>query len=136
MIATIAAYKEAIMASSGDKLRSAPAVSTAGQASSISHAPPSDAVSVDLSVSHDVFSAVDNYFNMGSSGRFDAFHSLNRADKEQFIKIVAELARSGYMGYEELVVNKKVERHEISTQIGDHRLENARLYDRPKPPAS
>ena len=136
MIATIAAYKEAIMASSGDKLRSAPAVSTAGQASSISHAPPSDAVSVDLSVSHDVFSAVDNYFNMGSSGRFDAFHSLNRADKEQFIKIVAELARSGYMGYEELVVNKKVERHEISTQIGDHRLENARVYDRPKTPTS
>ncbi len=92
------------------------------------------AVSVDLSVSHDVFTAVDNFYNLGRSGRFDSFHSLSPEDKEQFVKIVAELAKSGYVGFEELVVNKKVERHDISSQIGDQRLRSARVYDNSKEP--
>lgn len=91
---------------------------------------------VELSVSKDVFSAVDNFFNLGNSGRFDAFHNLSREDKEQFVKIVAELAKSGYMGYEELIVNKKVEKHEMANQIGDDRLHGAKLYDRSKNPRS
>jgi hypothetical protein len=47
---------------------------------------------------------------------------------------VAELAKAGYIGYEKLVVNKKVERHEILTQIGDRRLHDARVYDGSKYP--
>jgi len=86
-------------------------------------------VSVDFSVSHDVFSAVDDFFNLGKTGRFDTFHALSPDDKEQFVKIVAELAKSGYVGFEELIVNKKVERHEITSQIGDQRLRLARVYD-------
>lgn len=92
-----------------------------------------DAVSVELSVSPDVFSAVDDFFNLGKSGRFDAFHGLSPADKEQFVKIVAELAKSGYVGYEELIVNKKVERHEVTTQIADRRAQHAKVYDNSKP---
>lgn len=91
-----------------------------------------NAVSVDFSVSHDVFSAVDDFFNLGKSGRFNSFHSLSPEDKEQFVKIVAELAKSGYVGFEELLVNKKVERHEITSQIGDQRLRLARVYDSSK----
>lgn len=89
-------------------------------------------VSVDFSVSHDVFSAVDDFFNLGKSGRFNSFHSLSPEDKEQFVTIVAELAKSGYVGFEELLVNKKVERHEITSQIGDQRLRLARVYDSSK----
>ena len=94
---------------------------------------PEDAVSVELSVSRDVFSAVDDFFNLGKSGRFDAFHALEPKNKEQFVKIVAELAKSGYVGYEELIVNKKVERHEVTTQIADRRSQLAKVYDNSKP---
>jgi hypothetical protein len=132
MISTISAYKEIIPASSvvtpGQQLRAA-----AGRvASSGKSAAPADAL--ERSVSHDVFTAVDSYFNMGKSGRFDAFHALSPEDKEQFVKIVAELAKSGYMGYEELIVNKKVEKHDVLNQMGDDRLHDAKVYDRPKIP--
>ncbi|OGR29848.1 MAG: hypothetical protein A2X79_03855 [Desulfuromonadaceae bacterium GWB2_53_15] len=91
-----------------------------------------DALSVEFSVSRDVFTAVDDFFNLGKSGRFDAFHALPPEDKEQFVQIVAELAKSGYVGYEELIVNKKVERHEVASQIGNRRVRNARVYDNSK----
>jgi hypothetical protein len=134
MITTLLAYKEMILASAtGKKMNSLPGdLPSAAPAATTTADKGLDAVSVELSASHDVFSAVDNYFNLGRSGRFDAFHKLSPHDKEQFVKIVAELAKSGYMGYEELVVNKKVERHEVLMQIGDERLKNARLYDENK----
>jgi hypothetical protein len=88
-----------------------------------------DAASVNLSASTDVFSAVDSFFNLGKSNRFDDFHKLSPEDKEQFIMIVAELAKSHYMGYEEYVINNKVERHDVETQISDERLHNARAYN-------
>ena len=91
-----------------------------------------DALSVEFSVSRDMFTAVDDFFNLGKSGRFDAFHALSPEDKEQFVKIVAELAKSGYVGYEELIVNKKVERHEVASQIGNRRVRHARVYDNSK----
>ena len=91
-----------------------------------------NAASVELSASHDVFSAVDNFYNLGRSGRFDAFHKLSPEDKEQFVKMVAELAKSDYVGYQEFIVNHKVERHEVVSQIGDERLRNARVFDRGK----
>lgn len=142
MITTLSAYKEMIMASSGQKPTVPPGVKQAVTGGSAGVAAEqggaasegTDAVSVELSASHEVFTAVDNFFNLGRTGRFDAFHALSPADKEQFVKIVAELAKSGYMGYEELVVNKKVERHDVSSQIGDRRLDDARVYDRNRDP--
>jgi hypothetical protein len=91
-----------------------------------------DAVSVDISASSDVFGAVDSYFNLGNSGRFEDYHKLSAEDKQQFMKIVSALASAGYMGYEELVVNNKVERHEILNQVGDQRLHKAWVYDESK----
>lgn len=93
---------------------------------------PPEADPVEISVSREVFTAVDSFFNLGKSGRFDDFHNLSREEKEQFVKIVAELAKTGYMGYEELTVNKKVERHDVLNQIGDQRLRSAELYDESK----
>jgi hypothetical protein len=142
MITTLSAYKEMLLAPSGRKAQpqsGGDQAVTDGSAGAAAEQPGrvqenSDAVSVELSASHDVFTAVDNFFNLGRTGRFDAFHALSPDDKEQFVKIVAELAKSGYMGYEELVVDKKVERHEVLSQIGDRRLDNARVYDRNKFP--
>lgn len=44
---------------------------------------------------------------------------------DKFIKIFPELAKTGYIWYEELIVNNKIEKHEIVNHIGDNRLKNA-----------
>ena len=91
-----------------------------------------DAFSVDLSGSSDVFAAVDSFFNLGKSDRFGDFHKLSSGDQEEFVKIVAALAKTGYAGYEELIVNNKIERHDIMNKMGDSRLLQARVYDESK----
>lgn len=143
MVTTISAYKEIIPATptakSGQLVGKGAGINPSGKVDSnvivelagkILNQESSD--NVDLSVSHDVFSAVDDFYNMGRSGRFDAFHKLSPDDKEQFVRIVAELAKSGYMGFEELVVKNKVERHDVANQMGDDRLRGARVYDASK----
>jgi hypothetical protein len=129
MISALTAYKDMIQSSAAGKtlaqLRKDQANAVGG-----ANAPAADAV--DLSVSSEVFSAVDSYLNLNKQGRFDSFHKLSPQDKEQFVKIVAALAQAGYVGYEELVVNKKVEKHDATTQIGDERLHGAKVYQPPK----
>ncbi len=93
--------------------------------------PADDATSVELSASHDVFGAVSSFFNQGDPGHLSAAAKLSPSEKKQFNQIVAELLKSGYTGYEELVVNNKVEHHDIDMQMGDDRLHHARLYKKP-----
>ena len=94
--------------------------------------PGGDAVSVDLSASHDVFAAVDKFFDLNSPGKLETFNSLSPDEKGQALKMVAELGKRGYVGYETLLVdNQKVERHDIIMEIGDDRLRNARVYHGP-----
>ena len=88
-----------------------------------------DAVSVDLSVSRDVFSAVDSFFNLGKSGQLGATKGLSAAERGEVFKMVGELLKSGYVGYENLIVGRKVERHDVTMQIGDRRLRHARVYE-------
>lgn len=138
MIQALTAYK-AIMEASGiekparkeDKAASGVDALSAllGNDAGVVDAPSTGPESVNISASQDVFSAVDSFFNLGSSKRFDDFHNLSPEDKESFVKIVAELAKAGYMGYEELRVDNKVERHEIAHQMGDERLRGAKVYD-------
>ena len=90
---------------------------------------------VNISGSQDVFTAVESFFNQGKSNRFEDFHNLSREDKETFVKVVAELAKSGYMGYEELIVDNKIERHDLTTQIADDRIRGAKAYDSAKDPS-
>ena len=127
MVSALAAYKAMILGSTTDTGSATPSPRRDGGADATAHAD-----RVNLSTSQDVFTAVDNFFNLGASNRFDAFHKLSPDDKEQFVQIVADLAKSGYMGYEELVVNKKVERHDQENKIGDERIRGARVYDRAK----
>lgn len=86
---------------------------------------------VDISASKDVFTAVESFFNLGKKNRFEDFHNLSPSDKEQFVMIVAELAKSGHVGYEELIVNNKIERHEVTDKIADERVRGAKVYDKP-----
>lgn len=137
MIRALSAYKAIMEASAIDKpaRREEKITSGTGTLAALSNngteasAAATDHDFVNISTSQDVFSAVDDFFNLGSSNRFDGFHNLSREDKESFVKIVAELAKAGYMGYEELKVNNKLERHEIAHQIGDQRLRGAKVYD-------
>jgi len=143
MITTLSTYGEVVSPSSGEssqpQLRGKQNIASgatdavpaeAKVAGQVMDSKTVDAASVELSASHDVFSAVDNFYNLGRSGRFDAFHKLSPEDKEQFVKMVAELSKSGYLGYQEFIVNHKVERHEVVSQIGDERLRNAHVFDR------
>jgi hypothetical protein len=79
--------------------------------------------------SSDVFGAVDSFFNLGNSGRLNSYYNLSDKDKESFVKIVSELMKQGYVGYEILEIDGQPEKHSIESQIGDERVKNAKLYD-------
>jgi hypothetical protein len=134
MIAALASYQDTLIMTAGNNtgqtaMNATKAASGAGTAEDPAGEVATDAVSVDLSSPQNVFTAVDSFFNLGKSNRFDDFNKLSPQDKEQFVSIVAELAKSGHVGYEELIVNNKVERHDMETRIGDRRLYNAGVYD-------
>lgn len=130
--------KTSAMATTGDTysklfLEAASPARTAAKATSTRPGSvPKDAVSVDLSAPHDVFAAVDNFFDLNKSGKQEMFDSLSPEEKGQALKMVAELTKTGYVGYETLQVNNKIERHDIIMQIGDDRLRNARVYHDPR----
>lgn len=134
MISALSAYKAMILDSVNgkDPAKEKRAVAADSVPVGAEENAAADADLVNISTSQDVFSAVDSFFNLGASNRFDAFHKLSPQDKEQFVQIVADLAKAGYMGYEELVVNNKVERHDLENKIGDQRIRGARVYDSAK----
>ena len=84
-----------------------------------------------LSAHPDVFSAVESFFDLNRSGRFDQVQALPAEERRQFYKIVGTLLMNGYIGYETLVVDHKIERHDVTLQIGDRRLRHARIYRGP-----
>ncbi|GFO64605.1 hypothetical protein M1B72_16005 [Geomonas paludis] len=131
MISALSAYRAMILESAKgkDAVKEKSPVAAASMPAGSEESSAADADLVNISTSQDVFSAVDSFFNLGASNRFDAFHKLSPQDKEQFVQIVADLAKAGYMGYEELVVNNKVERHDLENKIGDQRIRGARVYD-------
>jgi len=77
----------------------------------------------------DLFGAVDNFFNLGKSDRLNSYYNLSDKDKESFLKVVSELMKQGYVGYEILEIDGQPEKHSIESQIGDSRTSNAKLYD-------
>ncbi|QXE87660.1 hypothetical protein KP003_04460 [Geomonas nitrogeniifigens] len=134
MISALSAYKAMILESAGAKspAKEKESAAAGSMPDGAEENRAAEADLVNISTSQDVFSAVDSFFNLGKSNRFDAFHKLSPQDKEQFVQIVADLAKAGYMGYEELVVNNKVERHDLENKIGDQRIRGAKVYDNAK----
>jgi len=78
-----------------------------------------------------VIDAVDDIFNLGQRRSGAEEKKLTREEQNQVFKIVGELLKSGYVGYEWLRVGNKIERHDVEMQIGDSRLRNARPYREP-----
>lgn len=83
-------------------------------------------VTVNLSVSGGVMDAVDDIFNLGQRSSNTREKKLTKEEQDQVFKIVGELLKSGYVGYEMLRVGTRIERHDVDMQIGDSRLRNAR----------
>jgi hypothetical protein len=122
MITKLSSYTAMIDASLSTTKKNA--ASSAAAASGLA---PAD--SVDISASSDVFGAVDSFFDLGKSNRFEDFHKLSPADQEKFIQIVATLSKSGYAGYQELKVGGQIERHDVLDEVVDERVRGARVYD-------
>lgn len=83
--------------------------------------------SIEISNTSKVFDKLDKFLNLGRDNRID-LTDLNDKEKEEFMKMLAELIKRGIVGYEILEVNGKPEKHYIVNQIGDQRIYGAKLY--------
>lgn len=80
---------------------------------------PDAPVKTELSYSGDVFTAVDDFFNLSSSGRLDSFSKLSKEDQEAFFQMVAKLGAQGYMGYELVEIDGEVVKQDIDAGMVD-----------------
>lgn len=74
--------------------------------------------------------AADRFFNLGSGSRFSSWDSLSSREKTMFIKMVAELAQRGLIGYEVVDIDNRPYKSFATTQIGDTLASQAPFYDR------
>ena len=74
-----------------------------------------------------VFNKLDNFLNLGKSGRLDV-GDLNDEEKNEFYKMLSDLIKANIVGYEVLEINGKPEKHYVVNQIGDKRTYGAKLY--------
>lgn len=86
--------------------------------------------SLTISNTAKAFAVVDKMMNLGKEGRFNLedINNLNNEEKKDFYKMLSSLLQKGILGYEELEVNGKKEKHFIVNQIGNERLKGAKLY--------
>lgn len=83
--------------------------------------------SVEISNTAKVYDRIDKFLNLGRPDRLDV-SDLNDAEKEEFLKMLADLLKRGIIGYEILEVNGQPEKHYIVNQIGDERIYGAKIY--------
>ncbi len=83
--------------------------------------------SIEISNTSKVYDRIDKFLNLGRPDRLD-ISDLNSAERDEFLKMLADLIRKGIVGFEVLEVNGKPEKHYIVNQIGDERLKGAKLY--------
>lgn len=84
--------------------------------------------SLEISPSMNAFKKLDDFLNLGKSDRLDT-SDLSPEEKKEFLKMLSKLLKLGIVGYEELEVDGKKEKHYIVNQIGDQRLKDAKLWD-------
>lgn len=82
---------------------------------------------IEISNTSKAFAKLDKFLNLGSPDRLDT-DDLNPSEKQEFLKTLSELLKRGVVGYEILVVNGIPEKHYLENEIGDHRLQGAKLY--------
>lgn len=82
---------------------------------------------IEISNSTRAFMKVNDFLNLGKPDRLDT-SDMSTGEKKEFLKMLSELLKRGIVGYEELEVDGKKEKHFIVNQIGNHRLDDAKLY--------
>lgn len=90
-----------------------------------------DGVTVDSTFSRGLMDAVDNVFNLGERDTGKSEKKLTPKEQEQVLKIVAALLQNGYVGYEWLKVGSRIEKHDVTMEMGDSRLRDAKPYRDP-----
>lgn len=83
--------------------------------------------SIEISNTAKVYDRLDKFLNLGKPDRLD-ISDLSESEKNDFLKMLAELIKQGIVGYEILEVNGKPEKHYVVNQIGDERIRDAKLY--------
>lgn len=76
-----------------------------------------------------VFNRVDNFLDFGTTKNFD-FSNFNKEEMKSFLKVMSTLMKKGIVGYEYYEVNGKIEKHFMTTSIGNRRLYNAEWKER------
>lgn len=76
-----------------------------------------------------VFNRVDNFLDFGSTKNLN-FDSFSKEEMESFLKVMSTLMKKGIVGYEYYEVNGKIEKHFMTTSIGNRRLYNTEWKER------
>ncbi|MCX6151118.1 MAG: hypothetical protein NTX22_11380 [Ignavibacteriales bacterium] len=85
--------------------------------------------SLEISNTSKAFTRIDKFLNLGRPDRLDV-DDLNAEEKKEFLKMLSYLLKKGIVGYEVLEINGKPEKHYIVNQIGNLRLEGAKIYNK------
>lgn len=83
--------------------------------------------SIEISNTSKAFDKVNDFLNLGKSDRMD-ISDLSPEEREEFLKMLSDLLKSGVVGYEVREVDGKPEKHFIVNQIGNKRLFGSKLY--------
>jgi hypothetical protein len=83
-------------------------------------------VGIEPSKPNRVFDKADEFLRLGGSSRNLDLSDLSPAEKEQFLKILSGLLKRGIVGYEELEVQGKTEKHFLVNTLGNQRLAGAK----------
>lgn len=76
-----------------------------------------------------VFNIVDSFLDFGSTKNLD-FSNFSKEEMNSFLKVMSSLMKKGIVGYEYYEVNGKIEKHFMTTSLGDRRLYGAEWKQR------
>lgn len=82
---------------------------------------------IEISNTSKAFDRLNDFMNLGKPGRMD-ISDLSPEEREEFLKMLADLLKNGIVGYEVREVDGKPEKHFIVNEIGDERLYGTKLY--------
>lgn len=82
---------------------------------------------IEISNTSKAFDKLNDFMNLGKPGRMD-ISDLSPEEREEFLKMLADILKQGIIGYEIREVDGKPEKHFIVNQIGDERLYGTKLY--------
>jgi len=87
-----------------------------------------DDVNLNISSTAKAMNKVESFLNLGTNERMD-MDDLSPEERDQFLSMLSKLLKQGVVGYEVIEVDGEPEKHFIVNQIGNDRLEGAKLYD-------